>query len=811
MLPEIHAIILRTGVRMKVRITCSALLLIASLLQAGDNRWTSQGPFGGGLSNLTIHPRVKGLFFASGETTIRTTNAGGLWTSFDLGGGMAIRVNPKNTNEIVAASRDVFRSEDQGRTWKFVSGNKFQGDVLIDFEFDPINPTTLYGVTDDHGVFKSVDGGKTWQPKNAGLDFRHCNGCSDTTRIEIDQTNGNNVFVLLPSRKVYRTRDGGQSWQVASGGLNLPHMVAALAIDPSNPQVLYVGGDDGVFKTTDAGGSWKSTNCNCQATDLAVDSALPQNVYVAYLGVSKSSNGGASWKHINVPPPSFYLASVTARANQILISSYSAGIYRSQNGGTSWVPINNGVNSLNVGHLAASPQRPGLILAEGENFLYRTNNDGSAWQLVKNTASVNFSALQIHPQNPNLVVGASCCCAPLISTNGGTSFQCKTNFDFSSDNLALDPKNQQTIYLISGVQGVAKSTDQGNGWNLANSGLSDIGVLSIAIDPVNTGNLFVGTRSGRIFKTSNGASSWSASGSDFGNAPIIALAIDPQNPNNVYAMTDYHGKGVYKSTNGGQNWTIKSKGLPTGAISLVIDPSNPSKLFAGAYGGAYITTDGAESWSLFDTNGLGPFVVLNFLVDPSNPNVYFAATQRGVFAYKRTVTPGGPSVERINPQAAKPGSLVTISGSNFGSTQGNSKILFGSADAGTAVSWTNNSIQIRVPSKAQTAPLTLSVASINSNAYNFVAPATTGKITPTTGTPTGGTTVTLTVPPTLLTQLTEQLTVLFGGTVASGCYAVPPSNIVCPAPPASDAAGSIQLLVIINSLLLLLGTFSYGG
>src|SRR5205085_446832 len=159
--------------------------------------------------------------------------------------------------------------------------------------------------------------------------------------------------------------------------------------------------------------------------------------------------------------------------------------------------------------------------------MQHTLNGGNTWSLVKGAATLNISDVQIHPQNPNLVVGSSCCCTPAISVNGGNTWRCNTSFQFSSYNVALDPTNQQMIYLT----------------------------------------------------------------------------------------TNYGGKGVYKSTNGGQNWTLKSKGLPGGATSLSIHPFNPSILFVGGYGGAYITTDGADSWSLFDTNGLGPFVLFQILVN----------------------------------------------------------------------------------------------------------------------------------------------------------------------------------------------------
>ena len=165
---------------MKAVCAIAVCLLFCSFAFAGDNQWTTTGPFGGSYSNILIHPQTSGLVFASGETLARSSNSGTLWKSYDLGKDLVVRTSPSNSSLVIAASRAVFQSLDQGVTWKFVSNNKFSGDFLVDFEIDPANPSILYGITYDRGVYKSVDGGKTWQAKNAGLSFKHCNGCYDS-------------------------------------------------------------------------------------------------------------------------------------------------------------------------------------------------------------------------------------------------------------------------------------------------------------------------------------------------------------------------------------------------------------------------------------------------------------------------------------------------------------------------------------------------------------------------------------------------------------------------------------------------------
>jgi photosystem II stability/assembly factor-like uncharacterized protein len=125
-----------------------------------------------------------------------------------------------------------------------------------------------------------------------------------------------------------------------------------------------------------------------------------------------------------------------------------------------------------------------------------------------------------------------------------------------------------------------------------------------------------------------GVNAWTTNGPEGGG--ITTLAIDPQTPTTVYAGT--WGAGVFKSTNGGANWSPANTGLPSPAISaLAVDPLTPATLYGGTSdAGVFKSTDGGGSWSPINT-GLTNLRILALAIDPHSPTTLYAGTDGGVF------------------------------------------------------------------------------------------------------------------------------------------------------------------------------------
>src|SRR5260370_40138062 len=219
---------------------------------------------------------------------------------------------------------------------------------------------------------------------------------------------------------------------------------------------------------------------------------------------------------------------------------------------------------------------------------------GTAWAGINEWTSVGpeggfFQALAVDPQNPGTVYAATPS-SLYRSTDGAVSWA-KTGFTGHTNNLVVDPLNSGTLYAGT-PNGVSKSTDAGATWNDASSGLP-VGPMRLLIDPQNASTLYALTSfavSGRplpgpngfgptVFKTTDGGITWNPASS--GLAPgnyALTLAIDPRNPSTLYAGTASApfprnaGSGLLRSTDGGASWSTAAAGDPDYVSALTLHP-----------------------------------------------------------------------------------------------------------------------------------------------------------------------------------------------------------------------------------------------
>jgi photosystem II stability/assembly factor-like uncharacterized protein len=803
------------------------LMTLAVAAFAGDNKWTSSGPYGASIGAVAFHPTINNLIFASGAGNLfRSVNAGQTWQRLQLTGAgqwpfaFSVRVHPQNPSVILAASYSTFASTNQGATWQEISPtSRLNGDSIVDMEFDPASSQVLYGVTYHSGVLKSIDGGKTWQTKNTGIKYAPVVPCCDEAKIEVDPKNGKTVYVLLASRLLYRTTDGGEHWTQLKNGLDLHDGVSFLAIDPKNPQTIYAGGAH-TFKSTNGGAQWAKIS-DQDGREISIDPRNPQTLYLASDTTYRSTNGGATWTRLVLPAGANaggdLDVKVHPKLNLVFVGGFGYGIVRSQNGGATWQNVSSGLNAFVVAHIETHPQRPNAIFALSSPQLSRSTDTGKTWKLV---TQLNLFVLsfQIHPQNPNLIFAGGGQPAVAVSTDGGKTWAKKSPYQFSAygeNSTKFDPKDQKTMYLLPRDNGpssnsdddihygIAKSTDLGNNWNLINSGISDKYLTAVSLDPGNGSNIFVGSEHGKVFKSVNAGSSWKNVSAGLNGQPIYTITVDPTNSSIVYLSTRSASAALFKSINGGNAWTLKNKGLPRWVSSIVMDPENPRTVFVSTRAGLYVSTDAAESWSPYDSNGLGPFSVNDFLIHPVEKSTFFIGTDQGVFSYTRSGSTDGPIIDQISPAAGKPGDSVAINGKNFGPAQGNSTATFSGVSAGTAQSWTDTRIQTKAPNGVSTGPVTVTVASRKSNAFEFIALPASGNLSPASGPSSGGTRVTILGPSGISGT---QFNVLFGATVARDIRFTAPNIITCTTPPGS---GTVDVSVTSSAVVAKVGTFTY--
>jgi photosystem II stability/assembly factor-like uncharacterized protein len=194
--------------------------------------------------------------------------------------------------------------------------------------------------------------------------------------------------------------------------------------------------------------------------------------------------------------------------------------------------------------------------------------------------------------------------------------------------VVVDPAAPATVYAASPVGGIFKSTNHGQSWAPATTGLASENIDALLLDPANSQTLYAAGGYG-LFTSTNGGASWTTTSKEIS---ISLLALDPATPTTLYAIGN---EGyVYRSKTGGKNWYLLSTKLPGGEINaFLVDPVTPTNLYAGAYGGLYKSTNGGKQWKLI-TAGLANSQetpdVASLWINPKTPAILYAETGLGL-------------------------------------------------------------------------------------------------------------------------------------------------------------------------------------
>ncbi|HSS19548.1 MAG TPA: SBBP repeat-containing protein [Pyrinomonadaceae bacterium] len=279
---------------------------------------------------------------------------------------------------------------------------------------------------------------------------------------------------------------------------------------------------------------------------------------------------------------------------------------------------------------------------------------------------------------------------------------------------------------------IYRSGDATAHWTPSASGLTASIVNSLTQDPVSASTIYAGTTIG-VFKSTDGGTNWTITGS---NPPVgaslatSAVVVDPSNPNTIYVATST--LGVYKSTNGGTSYVQKNVGLGTTfVLSLAIDPNSPQILYAGTSFGAFKSTDGGENWASIN-NGTNSARINKIVIDPSqNPatTIYAATQSRGMLKS----TNGGALWSQINSglQSSAQIQTVTLDPANpstmYAGVNGLSDPLYKTTNGGGSWSPSGNGMLFTFAGQPAL-PLVTSLIVDPSNSFNLYASTLGGAI-----------------------------------------------------------------------------------
>lgn len=636
-------------------------------------------------------------------------------------GGIPVGALEKARAQVVRA-RAATRSSATGQSdsqlaatpWEFVGPTNIGGRI-VDVAVDPVASDTIYVAAATGGVWKSTDAGaqftSIWpatNPQSMGALVIASNGMLFAGTGEPNPGGGS---ITYGGAGVYRSIDGGATWQVV--GLTNSGAIGRLAVDPTDPQHIFAaaagdlfnpGGERGVYESTDGGSTWSlvlnGDNNTTGAVDLAIDPLNPNCLFAAmwdhlrepdlrrYGGVGsglyRSTDGGSTWERLTngLPGPGATIgrigvalaASNSQRVYAIVnqANGLFQGFYRSDDGGNSWsnLPTDSKLADAQAtfgwwfGRLWVDPLDQTHVFAAGVTLCESQNSGASFTEHVSPHADHHAMAWDL--KVPGRVYLGTDGGTYRSDVNGSNDQWTKAIYEPFTQFYSVDVSEQDDSRLVGGTQdnGVNRSYGAAS-WNSYVFGDG----LAALIDPVNQDLVYGCFQYGNCYRSTDGGTTTTYFTNAIGSSRrnwFAPLQFDPTNPAILY----YAGNRVHRSTNNAVNWSVISPDLtggpghdpsyPFGTITTVaIAKTDPNRILAGTDDGRlWFTTNLGATWTQVTDPDLPGTWVTRVMFDPLNAAVAYATfsgfRSGGTLPYVLKSTDGGATWTSITgdlPQA----------------------------------------------------------------------------------------------------------------------------------------------------------------
>lgn len=648
-------------------------------------RWRMIGPFRGGrsiaVSGVESQPNVF-YFGAVGGGVWKTDNAGETWVPiFDsqptqsIG---ALAVSQSNPDVIYVGTGEadfrsdltygngVFKSTDAGKTWTSIGlrDSRHISRIVI----DPRNPQIVlvaamgsaYGPGPERGVFRSTDGGATWQK----VLFKDNNtGAID---LALDPDNPQTVYAVLVHDQrppwssyppvttggtIYKSTDGGISWKPITGG-GLPtsdpgRIGLAIARGTQGKRVYALidtpGKDRGLYRSDDAGQTWARTDSDPRISgrgwyfgEIDVDPKDPDNVYSSNVSIYESKDGGKTFNALKGAPggDDYHTLWINPANPQIMIFGSDQGVGVTLDGGKTWSSWYNQATAQ-MYHVSVDNQFPyhvyGAQQDSGSVDTTSRSNDGSiTFRDWHPTGAGESGYIAPDPKDPNIVYGGSTfgelfrynkrtgeeqIISPEAVRNFGAD-PTKAEFRFTwTSPVVFSPQDSHTLYY--GSQFVMRSTNQGSTWQKISPDLTGTDPKASTEDALSPANAM-----------------------QRGHGVVYTIAPSPVAAGEIWAGSDTGL--IHLTRDGGKSWSnVTPPGLPLWSKISLIDAGHFA--VGTAYAAIdrhrmddisawiYRTHDFGKSWTRINSGIPDGAYVRAVREDPVRKGLLFAGTERGVF------------------------------------------------------------------------------------------------------------------------------------------------------------------------------------
>jgi photosystem II stability/assembly factor-like uncharacterized protein len=572
----------------------------------------------------------------------------------------------------LSTGNGIYKSTDGGATWRNMGlGNAQQiGSVIVDpKDANRIFVAALghpYGPNEERGVYRSTDGGATWQrvlykDENTGA-----------IQVEFDPANSQTIYADLWAGRqgpwengawqgagsgLYKSTDGGATWRQLTKGL--PTFEQGLGrigigISASNPKIIYATVDanpqmGGVYRSDDAGESWRKLTGDGRlwgrGSDFAEIKVHPKNsetVFVANVASYKSTDGGKSFRAFRGAPggDDYHRIWINPRNPDIMLFATDQGAIITVNGGATWSSWYN-QPTAQFYHVSTDTRFPYWVYGgqqESGSAAVASRGDYGAitWRDWRTVGVEEYGYVAADPMNPNIIYGGKITrydwatgqaqnIAPEAVRSGKYRFLRTAPVIFS-------PVDRRTLYFAGNV--LFKTTNGGASWDVISPDLSraswdvpeNIGVYrsadmatmprrgviyTVAPSFKNMNTIWAGTDDGLIHITRDGGKNWqNITPPDLKSwAKVSLIEAGHFDDDTAYAAIntfrlDDLRPHIYRTHDGGKTWKQITKGIPDGGIVNTVreDPVRKGLLYAGTEQAVYVSFDDGENWQSLRLN-----------------------------------------------------------------------------------------------------------------------------------------------------------------------------------------------------------------
>ena len=600
----------------------------------------------------------KELTASIGAIAIQQSNPSVIWVGTGEG-------NPRNS---LNGGYGVYRSLDGGKSWKNMGLEKTRHIHRI--IVDPSDPNTVYvgaigspwGVHPERGVFKTTDGGKTWEK------ILFVNNKTGVADMVMDPTNPNKLIVAMWEHKrdpwffksggegsgLYMTHDGGDNWKKITEDDGLPKGELGrigITIAHNKPNIVYAlveAKKNALYKSEDGGFKWKKINDKNDIgnrpfyySDIHVDPENENRLFSVFTYVNVSEDGGKNFTQLmpaygvsNGVHPDHHAWWIHPENGQFMIDGNDGGMNITKDGGKTWRFIGN-LPVAQFYHISVDNEYPYNVYGgmqdngswRGPAYVWRAQGiRNSYWQEI-----AFGDGFDVVPDKDDSQFGYAMSQQGFVSRydwKTGNNYivrptppdtETKLRFNWNAG-IGQDPFDNSTVYF--GSQFVHKSTDKGLTWEVISPDLT-------TNDPE------------KLKQSESGGLTMDATGAE-NHCTILVIEPSPVEKDMLWVGTD-DGR-VHYTQNGGQSWTdvtTNIKGLPKGSWIPQIRASQKNKgealLIANDYRRfnytpyAYRTSDYGKTWTrIVDENDVESYT-LSIIEDPENPNLMFLGTDDGLY------------------------------------------------------------------------------------------------------------------------------------------------------------------------------------